>query len=147
MNKIQRIEEMEKQLSALKAEVEQESKVKVWEPVGRFIITGNGELAKGEDENYDKFGMSRISNAQAIKAIEPMRIRNRLAAYVDEFAPDYKPDWENFSMHDHFVFYDLKNKNYNVAYSAFNKNLGLTYMPEKVARELVKKLESGEVVL
>lgn len=144
MNKLQRIEEMEKQLAALRAEVENESKQ--WHPIGgEYCITPTGDVSMApSDTDYGAFGTERPTKEQAEKARDEMRAFNRLLAYRDEFDPDFEYDdgW-NF-----YIEIDIDDSRKYTYDSDMNyKRVGVVYMSEKVAEELCDKLNSGEVVL
>lgn len=147
MSKLQRIEEMERQLAALKAEVAQETKQKQWEPEGgEYLCHHTGFIV---DSNEDDFA-SKVNGCvyktenQAEKAAAAMRTHNRLLAYVAEFAPDWEPVFGGGK--EFYVGYFPELEEYGVD-SHYVKSLGAVYMPKHVAEELCRKLNSGEVVL
>lgn len=149
MNKLQRLTEMQNQIDALKAEMEQEAKVEVWKPKGDFRIGGNVFVYGGLfDSSYAKHGNVRTTRELAERAIKRRRAGNIIAAYVDEYAPDYEPDWNN----------DGEQKKYSIRYSHTDREWGLShnwkfqspgvvYMPEHIAYQLLADIESGRVVL
>lgn len=150
MDKLQRIEEMERQLAALKAEVEQESNQKRWEPEGgEFWVSafGNVEQSERSYQYCASFGVERKTRKQAEKAAKAMRTHNRLLAYVAEFAPDWKPDWGNEKLSKWAVAFNHETDRYQVVFYSFLEEVGIVTMPESVALELCRKLNSGEVVL
>lgn len=59
-------------------------------------------------------------------------------------APDYEfvRGSKNF-----FICFDVDNRDWILQYSHFHKALGVSYMPERVAIDLCRKLNSGEVEL
>lgn len=118
---------------------------KKWEPQhGNYTISG-GDVFKASSIIYAKFGASRKTKQQAEKTSDKMRAFNRLLAYVDEFAPDYDPDWSK-ETNKYYVY--VTNKGEYIYVSDIHcKDIGKVYMPEDVARTLVEKLNSGEVVL
>jgi hypothetical protein len=67
----------------------------------------------------------------------------RLQAYVDEFAPGYE-----FTQHElnAYVYFDFTLNKWRYLYSDDEKSITV-YMPEQVAKDLVLKLNSGEVEL
>lgn len=152
MNKLQRIEEMEKQLAALRAEVEVEGQpknsVQQWEPVGGdWFIGSYGQVSQGEtDDEFREFGTERPTKKQAEKALDEMRVFNRSLAYRDEFDPEFEfksGEW------NYYIDMDVEadSEKYTVDCDRTFKRVGLVYMSEQVAEELCRKLNSGEVVL
>lgn len=150
MDKLQSIEEMERSKLALKAEVAQEAKQKQWEPEGgEFLCHHTGFIVDlNEDDFASKInGCAYKTEMQAEKAAAAMRTHNRLLAYVAEFAPDWEPDWSDRRMIKCHVFFDYTRNEwaYDLAYSGIYACA--VYMPQNVAIELCRKLNSGEVVL
>jgi hypothetical protein len=150
------IDLMETRLQLMKAKVAEmeaaieAAKIKKWEPEGGdFLIKVNGRIALAcvpseHKENARKFGTLRKTEEQAKKAAEKMRKVNRLLAYVDEACGGY--DFVAGSSNTH-VLYDHRSKAWVPSAKDDYEVAGAVYMPREVARELVKKLNSGEVVL
>jgi len=123
-----------------------------WEPKGgSYWIDSTGYvghvLLAGSVEEYKRFGTERDSETQAEKAIKAIRIHNRLLTYVDEFDPNYNPDWANPYENKYYVYYDHNSGKWS--YSQFYSRcaIGIVYMSKECAKALVTKLNSGEVVL
>jgi len=139
MNKLQRIEEMEKQLAALRAEVEQESKVEKCEPkCGGFWIDSDGQVEHFKNNKggiATNFGMERQTREAAERARDKMRVFNRLLAYVDEFAPGH--EFENGENNYHIK---IEDGIYSMGLNVRRVTIGAVYMPEAVAIELCRKL-------
>lgn len=146
MDKLQRIEEMERQLAALKAEVAQEAEAKQWEPEGGdWSVDADGEVCKSASSTqYKVFGTERKTREQAEKAAAAMRTHNRLLAYVAEFAPDYEP---GSGCGNYSIYRDLESGKFDFTVNYHVTYVGGVYMPHFVAIELCRKLNSGEVVL
>jgi hypothetical protein len=110
-------------------------KPKQWEPRGEFYAL------------HHSLPTSTVE--AAAKATTNIRTHNRLLAYVDEFGGDWEADWENRSQEKCCVNYSYSvndrvwewNNNYSVCTS------GTVYMSRDCAKDLVAKLNSGEVVL
>jgi len=147
MNKLQRIEEMEKQLAALRAEVEQEAKVKRWEPgEGDFIYGWRGVMEFKTSKTRD-FGIERETKEQAEADYKLARAYNRLLAYKSEFDADFVPDWDVQNQRKYFIYYDNDTNKWGCAYRNKLQDLGIVYFSEQAAEDLCNKLNSGEVVL
>lgn len=122
-----------------------------WEPVdGEYEIYSSGEIAsKYIDSGHIKrktFGTVRTTEELAEKAAKEMRSFNRLLAYRDEFCPDYKPDWTDMRKPKYYVSFNHINKKW----MCYSNNASETFapcFPETIVKELVEKLNSGEVVL
>lgn len=69
-----------------------------------------------------------------------------LLKYHSEFCPDYKPDWKN-EVKKYTVAFDNDENEYKVDWKYRVNSLTDVYFPEDIARFLVDKLNSGEVVL
>lgn len=133
MNKLQRIEEMERQLAALRAEVEQEAKPKQWEPKGgsyKYHVTGNMR-----------------SRALADKSLDALHSYNRLLAYKAEFDADFVPDWGSALQGKYYVYFDNDIQKFSVSRGELYQNISCVYFSEQAAKGLARKLNSGEVVL
>lgn len=122
-------------------------KIEKWEPKGgNWYIDCKGDVYAGvSTEGTCVFGVERETKELADAAAVEMRIFNRLLAYRDEFAPGYNPDWPN---HNEDKFYIYKcGESWDWSKNATDGFAGGVYMPKDVAKELVRKLNSGEVVL
>jgi len=140
----ERLEELRKQHAELTKEIDKLEAVKVWEPEGgEYYILGSGEVRYYESHNAIKlFGTERKTRKAAEKARDKMRVFNRLLAYVDEACGGYEfvVDGDNY-------YIELNNGVYIMDFDVNFMKVGAIYMPEQVAIELCKKLNSGEVVL
>lgn len=123
--------------------------VATWEPKsGNYYITANGTYTYySTTYSTKKFGNTFETKEQAEAAAKAMCARNRLAAYVQEFAPDWKADWSNFAQLKYSVHYLHNEASWGLGRVSFSESPERVYMPEHVAAELVRKLNSGEVVL
>ena len=142
-SKLQRIQEIERQLAQLKAELN----IKQWEPVGGgWCIDPYGDAIEADSaDDCRKFGTERPTKSQANKARDEMRVFNRLLAYRDEFDPDFIPNWDNGCWDKCYIFY--QHGSWRVASTGKNHILCCVYFSKEVAEELVRKLNEGEVVL
>ena len=122
---------------------------KQWEPEGGLWLVSSGghAIEYQEFQGARDFGSERKTREAAERAAIEMRKFNRLLAYRDEFAPGYEPDWGNSEEVKTYVFQDHQSGKYHFAINALCKTIGAVYMPDGVARELCRKLNSGEVVL
>ena len=140
----QRIAEMEALVSNQQEKVE----VKQWQPIGgEWWVDSEGDVLAGMSiDETRQFGMERPTKEQAEKARDEMRVYHRLLAYVHEHAPDYEynPDDDNYYIENNL---DEGVGYYRIDWDCNYKRVGLVYMPEDVAEELCRKLNSGEVVL
>lgn len=84
---------------------------------------------------------------EALEAVTQMRKLLRLRAYVREFAPEYKPDWGDPREQKWFIYFDTRDQVWSCSNNQFMYNVVVTYLPLKIAQELVLKLNSREVVL
>lgn len=144
MNKLQRIEEMEKQLAALKAEVERESKQ--WEPKGgKWYYTTIGTGSASSVEEYASAGVERQTREQAEADYKLSRAYNRLLAYRAEFDADFVPDWGNDNWDKCYLF--KQRGEWVVGTVKTQSHLSVVYFSKRAANDLCDKLNSGEVVL
>jgi len=119
-------------------------KPKKWEPKnGRWVISSNGTVMKTITMTKSQlFGTERQTEEQAEKAAVAMRRFNRLLAYRDEFAPGYIFQYGGINSYvytrDHLWLLG------NTRHHHIPTNV---YFPERVADELCRKLNSGDVIL
>lgn len=148
MNKLQRIEEMEKQLAALRAEVEQEAKSKRWEPKGGdWYYSSLGAKHHETTQGCRDFGIERQTKEQAEADYKLARAYNRLLAYKAEFDADFVPDWGNIKQEKCCVYFDHDSKRFDCLTHLVWQTLMVVYFSEQAAKDLCNKLNSGEVVL
>ena len=146
-----KLEELKAMVSVLQKKIEALEKPKQWEPKGGDWWVDTSGIAREYESSpcTIKFGVERQTAEAAEKASAAMRTHNRLLAYVDEFGGDWEADWENRSQEKCCVNYSYSvndrvwewNNNYSVRTS------GAVYMSRDCAKDLVAKLNSGEVVL
>lgn len=128
------------------AELEKTQAKPVWEPKsGGYFISAHGTVQGGGPANTTRlFGVERGTRESADNAVIEMRKFNRLLAYRDEFAPGYK--FSSLRMNYRVVFrHSLGEWGHDT--NQADETAGAVYMPKDVAIELVRKLNSGEVVL
>ena len=147
MNKKERIEKIEIELAELKKEVTDEEQ---WEPKGgKWWVQCDAGVMEAE-RSYERsrsFGVERPTKQQAEKAFKEMRPNHRLLAYVDEFDPGWQADWDDNREHKYYVYKDMDDKKWYLAFHSSSSTPGVVYMSPKCAEGLARKLNSGEVVL
>lgn len=113
-------------------------------------LSGYVKACVEETDLYDagraSFGNYFHTEQEAEEAAKQVRQLLRLLAYVREFAPEWKADWRSDTQEKWFVYYDHLTDKWDTVYR-HKLEYALVYMPQEVAEELVRKLNSGEVVL
>jgi len=124
-------------------------KSKQWQPKGgNWYVYMDGTVKNGRSLNESAvFGIERKTEEEAKEAYEAMRTHNRLLAYVAEFDSDWKADWGDTEQRKYCVYMDYDENMYMTNWSANYKHAGDVYMSQECVTKLVKKLNSGEVVL
>lgn len=130
-------------------DVKVKKKVEQWEPKGgSYYITCDGFVEKTtiSDSNLNKnlFGNLFSTQEQAESAAKKMRTFNRLLAYVDEFDPEYE---FNIDKTNFYIELNHAKTEYQVEKTYCYENLSTVYMSKEVAKELCRKINSGDVVL
>lgn len=125
---------------------------KQWEPKGgKYRIYGDGTIEVWGDtdcsKGYQSNGHTRETEEQAIKAADKMQRFNRLLAYVDEFDSEYEPDWNLLQDDKYSIIYHHGEGVYKMFSNHHVQNISAVYMSKKAAEELVRKLNTKEVVL
>jgi hypothetical protein len=140
------LEELKQQAKELLARIEKLETPEIWEPKGgHYYVTNNGRVYMTDSRSSCRsFGVVRETQEQAERARDRMREFNRLLAYVDEHAPEYKfiPGGDNW-----YVYYNDSLKEWGKFPSDDYSQLACVTMPRAVAEALCEKLESGEVRL
>lgn len=126
-----------------------EQVVEKWEPQGGQHTI---DLTMSEPVLYSYFtdssreaGIEYKTKKQAEKVAKEMTFHNRMLAYREEFCPDYEPDWSDLDEEKWYIFYNYSSDNFTQYSELSIQNIGQVYFPEKECKELVKKLNSGEV--
>ena len=124
-----------------------------WEPKGgEWAIRDSGEVLQiTSDEMCTQFGTEYQTKKQAEWARDYMRRFNRLLAYVAEFDVDengvqWQPSFDNNKFDCCYIAFDSQKQSWSY-YSSKEVQVMSVYMSEKCAKELIEKLNSGEVVL
>ena len=145
------ISDMKVALASLEAKAKALEKPKQWEPRGGdWSIRSSGQVDRTHGNRgllHKQFGEMRLTQEAAEKASAAMRTHNRLLAYVDEFGGDWEAGWEDHQQKKYYVYYSYHTLGWCM-HHVYNSTIGGTvYMSQKCALRLVKKLNSGEVVL
>ena len=151
MNNEQKIKELEATAEQLKQQIQelkQPPKPKQWEPEGGGLyITMTGEVNESPStKDRREFGVERNTVDAAIKAFSAMSTHNRLLAYVAEFGGDWEADWSNEDG-KHYIYFNHNRGAWNSSIAYNIQDTANVYMSGSCADGLIKKLESGEVVL
>ena len=147
--KEQQIKDLKATAAKLQRQIEALEKPEQWEPKGGdWWVSHYGSIhAGGSITRTSKFGVERQTAEAAVKASAAMRTHNRLLAYVDEFGGDWEAGWEDHQQKKYYVYYSYHTLGWCM-HHVYNSTIGGTvYMSQKCALRLVKKLNSGEVVL
>ena len=120
----------------LQQQIEELEKPNQWEPRGAYRI----KLLKEDAPTL-------LTAEAAKKASAAMRTHNRLLAYVDEFGGDWEANWEDHEQPKYCVYYSYKIRGWFLAYHYRSCTSGTVYMSQECAEGLLKKLNSGEVIL
>lgn len=126
--------------------VVEEVKVDKWSPQGGdWFVNSDGRVLNFSTTIETKvFGMERTTEQLAEKHLKRLKEFNMIAAYVDEFAPDFEPEW-GVNCNNYFICYDEDHKVYYFgAHGLLNSHF--IYMPKHVAIQLVDDLNSGRVL-
>lgn len=120
---------------------------KFWSISGTGTVFSSYNINPSTGYERTSFGNYFHTEQEAEEAAKQVRQLLRLRAYVREFAPDYKPDWTNNSEQKWYIYFDEKYNEWSYGNNQFMRSVTTVYMPECVAEDLVRKLNSGEVVL
>lgn len=141
--KNKKLEQLLKQKQEIEEQIEKLQKK--WQPIGgSYPIYWDATVDESNCVDENKlFGTERPTQEQAEKARDKMRVFNRLLAYHDEYCPDYDfiPNTDNY-----YIQYDDIIEEYTMG-CEYKKSIGKVYFCFKIAKELIDKLNSGEVEL
>ena len=146
--------DLQKELQALKAKVaELESRI-VTEPVakwqpkgGDWYIGYGGEVVKSVTSSEGReFGLERDTQAQAERASVEMRMFNRLLALRDELCGNKEVDWTN-DEEKYYVYFSHESGAWYVSSDEFCESIQPYFTSENVAQKACDMLNSGEVEL
>tara|TARA_R110002167_G_scaffold7622_1_gene36015 strand:+ start:211 stop:618 length:408 start_codon:yes stop_codon:yes gene_type:complete len=129
------ISDMRLALASLEAKAKALETPKQWEPRGGLYKSA-GTL------KYE-----RRTRGAAEKARDALLSYNRLLAYVDEFGGDWEADWEDGKQLKFTIYYSYASSSWDMDFKWLTRLSGAVHMSQECAVGLVKKLNSGEVVL
>lgn len=153
MGRTQCIEALKEEIAELKRKltaIELAGIKKRWEPCGgEWYVTSDGRACNSRSEDSSRlFGVERQTEALAEKAAEEMHKYNRLLAYVAEFDPDWEVDWDDYTKEKFYVYKDMDTtKQWRVGCNTYIYYPAVVHMSEECAKDLARKLNSGEVVI
>ena len=124
-------------------------KPKQWEPCsGVYWVMNSGSIFYGSSGHVERmFGTVRHTEEAAKKASAAMRTHNRLLAYVYEFGGDWEADWSDSAQEKGYVYYNYSSRRWSAESGVYRCCGGAVYMSQACAKDLVAKLNSGEVTL
>jgi hypothetical protein len=146
------LENLKAAVAELEAKIAEEQKPKKWELSAMgYYLNGDFSVDRGPDVSvrYIASGMTRESREKAEQLSKELRVIARAIAYRDEFAPDMPKielGGEIYHKYKDYksVHYDGHNNEWR-AYGYVYPIIGAVYFPSDVAKELCRKLNSGEV--
>ena len=154
-----KMNDLQKELQALKAKVvELESRIVAepvakWEPVGGdYLIMSNGDTVKIsltsiDDTTAKLFGTKRDTLKQAERAAVEMRKFNRLLALRDEFCGDELVDWENGEEKYYLYYWNGDSPKWRIGIDIYSRLQTPYFTSYDLAQRACDMLNSGEVVL
>lgn len=164
--KAEQIEELKAAEAKIQKQIEALEKPTQWEPRnGDYCVIGTGNIFNGNilsllptkahrgfphlSDQESTFGTARQTQEAAEKASDTMRTHNRLLAYVDEFGGDWVADngLHCYKQNKYYIVYDNTTGEWDLDYHHRMCSVGTVYMSQECAEGLLKKLNSGEVVL
>lgn len=142
-------QQLQQEIAELQKQLEEKQKVLSampgkWEPKGGgYSVASNGGVFNVQGTlDCRMFGSEFATFEQAEKASKAMRAHNRLLAYAAEFAPEF--EYNESGMNWYVLSYEGE---WRCGWDGDYINPSIVYMPERVAKELAGKLNSGEVEL
>ena len=120
---------------------------KFWSISGTGTVFSSYNINPSTDYERTSFGNYFYTEQEAEEAAKQVRQLLRLRAYVREFVPYWKADWGDSNEQKWYIYFDEKYKEWSYGNNQFMRSVTVVYMPENVAIELARKLNSGEVVL
>jgi hypothetical protein len=134
----ERIEILEKELAALKAQLG-----KKYEPKGgRYCIAGNGEILNNDTAfGYLKPGRRFDTKEKAEKARDIMVKHDIILKYVIDHAPNFDRDTGELWS----VWYDTEEKEWTPVLQDTGADIGTIIMPEWVAEKLADDLNNNRI--
>lgn len=121
---------------------------KQWETEGRYrVFFKMLDKEKCGSLEFMNFSADYPTSEAAQKALNEMRIHNRLLAYVAQYGAGWEANWGRRMQAKHYIRYDPKTKKYRNEYAFCTRDFGIIYMPKECAEGLVAKLNNREVVL
>lgn len=116
-----------------------------WEPEGgSYKIYPDGFVIEwSPTKEYPVFGMQYPTKEKAARARDLMRPIHRYIAYAMEHWPNYKVPPEGKPAYS--AEYNAYERQWCVIYYKYYRNPWIPYGPEDKVKELVNKLNSGEV--
>ena len=113
-----------------------------------FVIGDNGRIDRLITPLTTKEDRVYSTETQAKHAYKSIRACQILNAYVAEFAPDWRADWDNSSHQiKYFVKYNHSTGYWNVYDDCQIQTKERVYMPKETAVQLCKDLNEGVVKL
>jgi hypothetical protein len=137
-----RIEELEKELAALKAQLG-----KKYEPKpGNYCILGDGYIEYLDDwGNYAKNGRAFDTKEKAEKARDIMVKHDIILKYVIDHTPNYATDWNNFAEKKWVINYCVESKKWDIEFWEAYNSFGMIVMPKWVAKKLADDLNNNRI--
>ena len=150
------VDDLQKELQALKEKVaDLESRIVAepvakWQPEGgNFFIQSSGKVSEvvgGSDTLHKEFGVERPTRQQAERACIEMRRFNRLLALRDELCMGGVVDWES-ECGKYFLTFSHRDKKWMVILDKNYEHITPYFITEEMAEHACDLLNDGEVEL
>jgi len=92
-------------------------------------------------------GLERATNELAIEMIDRIVTSSQIEARAREIDPDWKADWSDRLQLKFLIYIQNKSGKYGKDYHTSIRNIGLAYMSEATADQIVDELNEGRFVL
>ena len=142
------IEEAEVKIAEAKAILKQEKEIVLEYSYGCSIInTYYVDPGNGRDKEFLENARYRDTREQAERVVQREREVNRLEARALKINPDWKADWGNTRQRKCYIFYNWETYKYEKNTNVVYRFIGVPYMSEETANQLVEELNSGRYKL
>jgi len=122
-----------------------------WKPESHFdsyTVWADGTIVSiGTTKKVINEGRVYATKKQAEYAYKSIRACQILNAYKAEFAPGWRPDWNDPEQRKWYVYYDAKPKEWDIRYGLRHQTPGIVCFPKEIAEQLCKDLNDGVVKL
>ena len=146
MNIQENIDKMKLELAEMEKQLQAEKQIKLQGGGWYMQYSGTVNSTRMRSDCTDN-GLERATKELAIEMIDRIVTSSQIEARAREIDPEWKADWSDRLQLKFLIYIQNKSGKYGKDYHTTIRHVGLAYMSEATADQIVEELNEGRFVL